>query len=72
MGKSKKKYQDGTIEIAQLIIKSRAFSLIGGGETVEFINKLGLTKKFSHLSTGGSAMLAFLAGEKLPGIEVLG
>ena len=66
-----KKYQEGTIEVAQLIIKSGAFSVIGGGETVEFINKLGLTKKFSHLSTGGSAMLAFLSGEKLPGIEAL-
>lgn len=72
IGKIEEKiYQKGTIEIAQAIIKSGAFSVIGGGETVEFINKLGLTEKFNHLSTGGSAMLAFLAGEKLPGIEIL-
>jgi len=66
-----KKFQRGTKEIAKAIIESGALSVIGGGETVEFFNKIGLAKKFSHLSTGGSAMLAFLAGEKLPGIEAL-
>ena len=66
-----KRFQRGTKEIAQAIIESGAFSVIGGGETVEFINKLGLVEKFSHVSTGGSALLFYLAGEKLPGIEVL-
>ncbi|MDP2864108.1 MAG: phosphoglycerate kinase, partial [bacterium] len=56
---------------AKAIIESGAFSIIGGGETIEFINRIGLVDKFSHVSTGGGAMLAFLAGEKLPGIEVL-
>jgi 3-phosphoglycerate kinase len=64
-------FSKGTKEIAQVIIKSRAFSVVGGGETIEFINRLGLIKKFNHISTGGSAMLEFVAGEKLPGIEVL-
>jgi phosphoglycerate kinase len=45
--------------------------VIGGGETIEFINKLGWVEKFSHVSTGGSALLFYLAGEKLPGIEAL-
>jgi 3-phosphoglycerate kinase len=67
----KKEFSKGTKEIAKAIIKSKAFSVVGGGETIEFINRLGLIKKFSHISTGGSAMLEFLAGEKLPGIEVL-
>ncbi|MDD5145591.1 MAG: phosphoglycerate kinase [Candidatus Pacebacteria bacterium] len=67
----KKEYSNGSLEIAKAIIESRAFSVAGGGETVEFINKKGLSEKFSHLSTGGGAMIAFLAGEKLPGIEVL-
>ena len=67
----KKEFSRGTKEIAKIIIKSKAFSVVGGGETVEFINQLDLMKKFSYVSTGGGAMLEFLAGEKLPGIEVL-
>lgn len=64
-------FSKGSREIANAIIESGAFSIVGGGETVEFINKIGLTDKFNHLSTGGGAMLAYLSGEKLPGIEVL-
>jgi len=65
------KYQKGTKEVAKAIIKSDAFSVVGGGETAEFINKIGLTSKFDHVSTGGGAMLAFLSGEKLPGLLAL-
>jgi len=61
----------GSEEIAKAIIKSNVFSVVGGGETVELIAKLGLTEKFNHVSTGGGAMLAFLSEEKLPGIEAL-
>ena len=49
----------------------RAFSLTGGGETVMFLKQYHLETKFSFISTGGGAMLDFLAGEKLPGIEAL-
>lgn len=66
-----KKYQKGTREIAKAIIESGAFSVVGGGDTIEFLNKISLIEKFSHVSIGGGALLAFLAGEKLPGIEVL-
>ena len=66
-----KEYQKGTKEIAQAIIKSRAFSVIGGGNTIEFLNKIGLIKKFNYVSMGGGAMLTFLSGEKLPGLEAL-
>ena len=66
-----KRFQRGTKEITKAIIESGALSVIGGGETIEFINKLGLVEKFSHVSTGGSALLFYLAGEKLPGIETL-
>lgn len=66
-----KKYRKGTEEVLKAIIKSSAFSVVGGGETVEFINSLDLTSKFNHLSTGGGAMIAYLAGEKLPGIQAL-
>ena len=65
------RYQKGTKEIAEAIIESDAFSVAGGGETAEFINKIGLISKFNHVSTGGGAMLAFLSGEKLPGLEAL-
>lgn len=65
-------FSKGTKEIAEAIIKSGAFSIVGGGETVEFINKLGSIDKFSYVSTGGGAMMAFLAGEKLPGLKALG
>jgi len=67
----KKEFTKGTQEIAKAVIESGAFSVVGGGETVEFINKIGLTEKFNHVSTGGGAMMAYLAGEKLPGLEVL-
>ena len=52
------KYAKGTLAIANAIIKSRAFSVVGGGETVEFLNKQSMIDKFSHVSTGGGAMLA--------------
>ncbi|MBI2028693.1 MAG: phosphoglycerate kinase [Candidatus Levybacteria bacterium] len=61
----------GTRLIAKGIMESGAYSVVGGGDTVEFLNKLGILDKFSFTSTGGGAMLAFLSGEKLPGIEAL-
>lgn len=66
-----KKYQNGTKEIAKSIIESGAFSIVGGGETVEFINQLGLGDKFSHLSTGGGAMLDYICDGSLVGIDAL-
>ncbi|MFH1181304.1 MAG: phosphoglycerate kinase [bacterium] len=67
----KKEFQKGTLAIARAIIKSRAFSVVGGGETIWFLDKKRLINKFSHISTGGGAMLAYLSGEKLPGLEAL-
>ncbi len=65
------KYARGTLAIANAIIESGAYSVVGGGETVEFITKQGIIEKFSHVSTGGGAMLQYLSGEKLPGLEAL-
>ena len=45
--------------------------MIGGGDTVGFGDKLGLTDKFDWVSSGGGSMLRFLAGEELPGITAL-
>lgn len=61
----------GTKEIAIAISNSSAHTIVGGGDTIGFLNKQGLLDKFSFVSTGGGAMLSFLAGEKLPGLEVL-
>ena len=69
-----KKYQKGTLEIAKEIgrLRKKLFSVVGGGDTIEFLNKFSLLNKFSFVSTGGGAMLEFLAGEKMPGLKALG
>jgi phosphoglycerate kinase len=66
-----KNYAKGTLAIANAIIDSGAYSVVGGGETVEFLAKQGIIEKFSHVSTGGGAMMAYLAGDKLPGLDAL-
>ncbi|MFA5742565.1 MAG: phosphoglycerate kinase [Candidatus Paceibacterota bacterium] len=64
-------FEKSSLEIAKAIKQSSAFSVIGGGETVEFVTKIGMLDDFDHVSTGGGAMLDFLAGKILPGLEVL-
>ncbi len=70
-----KGFSGGTLVVAKAIAgNKKAFSVVGGGETVTFLEKHGLNginKNFSFVSTGGGAMLDFLAGKKLPGIEAL-
>src|SRR3989344_4828641 len=66
-----KNYEKGTLALAEAIIETDVFSVVGGGETIEFLNKKGIIKKFSWVSTGGGAMLSYLAGEKLPGLQAL-
>jgi phosphoglycerate kinase len=66
------KYTKGTSELARAIVSSGAYSVAGGGDLSGFLRKNGLDKQFSYISTGGGALLAFLAGDKLPGLEVLG
>lgn len=56
---------------ARLIAESKAFSVVGGGDTVTAIKSLGLEDSFSFLSTAGGAMLEFLEKKTLPGIEAL-
>lgn len=67
-----KKFRKGTLEIAKTIaLNKNLISIIGGGETIMFLKKYKLDKKITFISTGGGAMLEFLAGKKLPGIEAL-
>lgn len=58
----------GTRELAKAISSLEAYSVVGGGDTLAYLKELKLLNKFSFVSTGGGAMLEFLAGEKLPGI----
>ncbi len=64
-------YKRGTLEIANAIIESGAFSVVGGGQTIEFLDKENIISKFSYVSTGGGAMLSYLAGDILPGLKAL-
>lgn len=64
-------YAKGTYAIAKAIAESRAFSIVGGGDTVAAIKKAGLENKFNFISTGGGAMLEFLVKGNLPGLETL-
>lgn len=64
-------YKKGTLEIARAIVKSKAYSVVGGGETIEFLDKENLLSNFSHVCTGGGAMLSFLSGDDLPGLTAL-
>ncbi len=64
-------FTDGTRELLGLIAGSSAMSIIGGGDTVALIDEMGAHDRFSFVSTGGGAMLDFLANETLPGITAL-
>ncbi len=64
-------YANGTKSIACAMAENHGFTVVGGGDTVAVLSRYHLAVGFSHISTGGGAMLAFLAGEKLPGIEAL-
>lgn len=60
-----------TKKLLKLVAKSKAFSIIGGGDTLEIISEMKMEKKFSFVSTGGGATLDFLANGTLPGIKAL-
>lgn len=64
-------YDKGTIALLKAVAESKATSIIGGGDTAVVVDKLGLQKELSFVSTGGGATLDYLAGGKLPGIEAV-
>lgn len=64
-------YDMGTREILNAVLASGAFSVVGGGESVQVLEEQGLLDKVSFVSTGGGAMLEYLSGKELPGIAVL-
>jgi len=64
-------FDKGTREILQAVIDSSAYTLIGGGESVQVLEENSLMDRVSFVSTGGGAMLEYLSGNTMPGIEVL-
>ncbi len=68
----KNEYKKGTLSLIKEIANNiEAFSLIGGGESAQMVDESGLLDKISFVSTGGGAMLAYLGGEEMPGINML-
>ncbi len=67
----RKEFILGTKKIFEVIANSDAFSVVGGGNTLEAVKKLGLSEKISYISTGGGALMEFLTGKILPGVKAL-
>lgn len=65
------RFSNGTYLIMQELSKSKAKTVVGGGDTASAVNKLGFEKKFYHVSTGGGATMKYLEEGKLIGIEVI-
>lgn len=72
LGKFEDGFREGSKAIAEAIIDSGATSIVGGGDTLAVLDQLELRSKMTYVSEAGGAMLAFLAGRRLPGLEALG
>lgn len=64
-------FKKGTYAILNGIASSKAFSVAGGGHTIAVIQDMGFIDKISYVSTSGHALIQFLTGKKLPGVEAL-
>lgn len=68
------KFQTGTVEVAMAVAEATshgAYSLVGGGDSVAAVNRFNLADKVSYVSTGGGAMLEYLEGKVLPGVQAV-
>ena len=69
-----KRYAHGTLALGRLFAarsKGKAFGVVGGGETIDALAQTGMTQDVDFVSVGGGAMLEYLGGKELPGIEAL-
>ncbi len=71
LGEYEAGFEAGTSALALMLAECDAETIIGGGDSLAVVSKLGLLERFSFVSTGGGAMLEFLANGTLPGIEAL-
>jgi len=64
-------FQEGTKSFSECVRAAGVYSVVGGGDTVSALYKMGYLEGFAHVSTGGGAMIAFLEGSEMPAVEAL-
>ena len=67
----KKEFAVGTYAIAKKLTKVKGTTIIGGGDSASAVINMGLSKKMTHISTGGGASLKLFEGKILPGVDVI-
>lgn len=64
-------FAKGTLELYRAAASSKAFTVVGGGHSISALEKAGVYDKIGFISTAGGALISYLSGEKLPGVEAL-